>query len=186
VWVSSAFDETLYRIDPGTNQVIAAIQVDLALQQIAVTEDAVWVTSLKLTRTDDGAFVSNPSAPSLVKIDPNTNEVSASIPLDCGARNIVVDDLAVWVPCAVAPVVYRIDPLTNQVLARIAIPGRPRHIASSSNAVWVTTGNTLTRIDPATNQVTAIYSFGEGLVDVIAAQGELFVTTGSAIWRIRP
>jgi len=186
VWVSSAGDGTIYRIDPGTNQVIAAIQVDLATQQIAVTEDAVWVTSLKLTRTDDGALVTNPGAPGLVRIDPTTNEVSAGIPLDCHTRNLAVDVSAVWVPCDVAPVVYRIDPQTNQVLARIAIPGRSRKIASDSNAVWVTTGNTLTRIDPATNQVTAIYSFGEGLVDVIAAQGELFVTTESAIWRIRP
>jgi streptogramin lyase len=186
VWVSSADDETIFRIDPGTNQVIAAIQVDLALQQMAVTEDAVWVTGLKLTRTDDGVWVASPSNPGLTRIDPITNEVSARIPLDCGTRNVAVDDTAIWVPCDVAPVVYRIDPLTNQVLARIAIPDRSRHIASDSNAVWVTTGNTLTRIDPATNQVTAIYSFGEGLVDVIAAQGELFVTTESAIWRIRP
>jgi streptogramin lyase len=186
VWVSSAEEETIFRIDPGTNQVIAAIQVDLSSQQIAVTEDAVWVTGLKLTRTDDGVWVASPSNPGLTRIDPITNEVSARIALDCGTRNVAVDDTAIWVPCDVAPVVYRIDPQTNQVLARIAIPGRSRKIASDSNAVWVTTGNTLTRIDPATNQVTAIYSFGEGLVDVIAAQDEIFVTSESAIWRIRP
>jgi streptogramin lyase len=186
VWVSSADEETLFRIDPGTNQVIAAIHTDYSLQQIAVTEDAVWIASLKFTRTDDGLWVPSPGAPSLTRIDPTTNEVSAGIPLDCDARNLAVDVSAIWVPCAVDPVVYRIDPLTNQVLARIAIPGRPRKIASDSNAVWVTTGNTLTRIDPATNQVTAIYSFGEGLGDVIAAQGELFVTSEGAIWRIQP
>lgn len=155
VWVSSAGDGTIYRIDPGTNQVIAAIQVDLATQQIAV-----WVTSLKLNRTDDGALITSPGAPGLMRIDPTTNGVSAGIPLDCGARNIVVDDLAVWVPCDIAPVVYRIDPQTNQVLARIAIPGRPRKIASDLNAVWVTTGNMLTRIDPATTQVTAMARHG--------------------------
>jgi len=186
VWVSSADEETIFRIDPGTNQVIAAIHIGLSSQQIAVTEDAVWVANLKFTHNDEGTWVPSPGAPNLVRIDPITNEVSAGIPLDCDTRNLAVDVSAVWIPCAVAPVVYRIDPLTNQVLARIAIPGRSRKIASDSNAVWVTTGNTLTRIDPATNQVTAIYSFGEGLVDVIAAQGELFVTTGSAIWRIQP
>jgi DNA-binding beta-propeller fold protein YncE len=188
VWVSSADEETIFRIDPGTNQVITAIHIGLSSQQIAVTEDAVWVANLKFTHNDEGTWVPSAGAPNLVRIDPITNEVSAAIPLDCHTRNLAVDVSAVWVPCDVAPVVYRIDPQTNQVLARIALPDRPRHIASDSNAVWVTstTGNTLTRIDPATNQVTAIYSFGEGLVDVIAAQGELFVTTGSAIWRIRP
>ena len=176
VWVSGFTgygDGTVFRIDPDTNHIIAAIPVLPWPSQIAVTQDAVWVTS--------------PNNPVLTKIDPSTNEVAAEIKLDCGTGMLTVDDSAIWIPCDSIPNLYRIDPVTNRIVARIAVGNHSRGVAIIANSVWVTslTDETLTVIDPATKQVVAVYRVSRP-VDAIAVQGELWVITGGGVLRIKP
>ena len=96
----------------------------------------------------------------VVRIDPKTDAVQATIPLPggCGAEMVATDD-AVWVAnggddgCAAA--VYRIDPRTNAVAQTVPMPGR------RTPWPWLPTAcgsarrrTTLGRIDPATGTVT--------------------------------
>jgi YVTN family beta-propeller protein len=173
VWASSPSDGTVFRIDPGTDQVIATIHAGGSPLEIAITQDAVWVT--------------DPNNPVLKRIDPAYNEISAEVNLDCATRGIAADANAIWVACDSVPTLYRIDPLTNQIVARIAVGNHSRGLAISSNGVWVTslTDETLSVIDPATNQVMAVYRANRPL-DLVAAQGELWVITSTSTWRIRP
>src|SRR5438876_9866762 len=64
VWVARVSDNTVLRIDPQTNSVIATIPVGPQPEGIAVTPGAVWVV--------------NKGGPSVSRIDPATNQVVAT------------------------------------------------------------------------------------------------------------
>ena len=65
VWVSHSTDNTVSRIDPQTNGVIATIKVGSHPDGIALSPSAVWVA--------------NSGDPSVSRIDPATNRVVATI-----------------------------------------------------------------------------------------------------------
>lgn len=111
---------------------------------------------------------------SLLRVDLDTNEIVATIPLTATpARNrIAATDAAVWVGSS--DVVERIDPATNEVVARVALSGRDvSALAADGTSVWVVaiarpsdlglqgTG-TLIRIDPSTNGIAAEIPLGAG------------------------
>lgn len=99
--------------------------------------------------------------PNLVRIDPATNEIVATIPVpDRLCQGIVASDDAIWV-CG-ADAFVRVDPGTNEITASVPIKGaqafyRP---AFGGGMVWVLgstamVGDTVIRIDPATEMTTS-------------------------------
>jgi streptogramin lyase len=176
VWVNSdSTNGVITRIDPATNEIVAAINVGEWPNQLAATEDAVWITS--------------PINPILRRIDPVTNEVT-SINLDCATRSIAASETDLWLLCEPDPMILRVDPLTNQVVAKIAVDSRSRGLVMSANAVWVSSmeSGTLSAIDPAFNQVYAVYRVGQAPVILTGSQDEfwLLMNGEGTIWRIKP
>lgn len=116
---------------------------------------SIWVLAPDLPlRTGEGA-------PNLVRIDPATNEISATIELpDRLCQGIVASDDAIWA-CA-ADGLVRIDPATNTIAATVPIKGaqafyRP---AFGGGMVWALgstskVGDTVIRLDPATQETTS-------------------------------
>jgi hypothetical protein len=88
---------TLLRVDPATNTVVAQIGLGTNAtgyeDEVEIGSGAVWVLGPRLVNmdTEDGG--------DLVRVDPMTNEVVATVPVD-GFHMVVADD-AVWV---VAPI----------------------------------------------------------------------------------
>jgi DNA-binding beta-propeller fold protein YncE len=143
----------------------ASIQLPRGVTAIVTGYSGVWASTL---------------SGSVVRIDPSTNQIAATIPvsgigdfsrLAAGAGNI-------WVTHSGS--VARIDPATNRVTADIGVGGTLLGIAASDSAVWVTTqgtsGSELVTIDPATNHPSGQpISLPDGATDLAYLQGKLWV-----------
>ena len=113
----------------------------------------------------------------VVRIDPATDRVVATIPVGIRTFGITAADDAVWVTSYEDNAVVRIDPRSNQVVARL--PGRhgPAAILITPTAVWLSdnTGLRLTEIDPRSNAVRAEIVVGSGPFPMALAAGSLWV-----------
>jgi YVTN family beta-propeller protein len=146
VWAVSNAEETLSRIDPARNAVVAKIKL-AAPEEMAAGDGAVWLTY--------------PSENSVTRIDPATSKVAATIRVGPNPEGIAVSPGAVWVANADGPSLSRIDPATNRVVATIRLgPPGPLYadhvnVAASPRAVWVAVANRnrIVAVDPATNRV---------------------------------
>jgi hypothetical protein len=108
--------KTVFRIDPQSNKVAATILLEQkkgpndSRGPIAIGEDAVWILHDKLSFLKGALLL-------LSRVDPQTNQVTATIPIGngFGAWNskIAFGSGSVWV--AIYNKVFRIDPQTNQV-----------------------------------------------------------------------
>jgi class 3 adenylate cyclase len=145
-----------------------------------------------------------PPAHALVKIDPATMRVEATIAIghpltginaprgqeSFGARDIAVgSEGSVWVTNGDDSTIARIDPVTDEQTT-IPIPGAPRSLGLGPGAVWVTVDGqpVVYRIDPATNKVTASVDLGSlGVaVAVDRTTGVAWVLTIFDVERIDP
>jgi YVTN family beta-propeller protein len=189
VWVTNWADLTLSRINPATNSVLQTIDVGsatlegsvlvgMAPEAVAYGEGSLWVTLLGF-RFDAAA---DPplqlTAGSVVRLDPATGTVQATIPVGRGPFDIEVTPGAVWVPLGLDGAIVRIDPATNATVATIPVPD-PTGLAVGLGAVWVACNcGTLSRIDPATNTIVATIS---------AQTTGAGVTTGAgSVWMSHP
>ena len=143
--------------DPMTRET-PTIALPAAPTHLAVTEDAVWV----LTPPDN----------SLVRIDPATNQVVATVPVGRAPSGLAVGAGAVWVSRHSDGAVVRIDPATNRAVATIGVGRAPGAMTVAGGLVWVALpGGGLGRIDPGSNEAT--------LVPVArCCDGELAAATG--------
>jgi len=160
VWVVEHRSDQIVRIDPATNKVIATILIPpsanaaptgscgMCIDSVIATKDAVWVAM------DRGYGVA--------RIDPQTNTVSAVIPLEFPVRNIAIGDNVVWAAgsvygnCEKTPAgVARIDPQTNTLIGTIPLPCA-YSVAISGDIVWVGSGITSYSGGPTSLQLTAI------------------------------
>ncbi len=167
VWVTIE-DGTVLHIDAERGSVVDTIDVGSEALAITATDEDVWVAG-----GDDGAILS--------RIDPETSEVTDTIPLSGeDPHDIVVDgDRAIWVTGQ--EVVWRIDPVSRRVVAEIH-GGSPVGITASEGAIWVASNDdldgTVSRVDPSIDAVTDVISIGGDAVSVAA--------TGNVVWVTNP
>ena len=134
--------DTVLRIDPTTNEVVATIPVGPHAFDVAVDSTGVWVT-----RDIDGRGQSG----EVIRIDPATNEVVARIPVEGRIRDVVVGEGGVWVVDSTSTLqreasLIHIDPQANDVVA--TIPGLAGlNVATGDGFVWIQ--GWLSTIDPA-------------------------------------
>jgi YVTN family beta-propeller protein len=145
---------------------------------VAVGVGAVWVTAGDYQDTR------------VVRLDPASNQVAASIPVPDGSDRLAVGAGAVWVASRSDNTVTRIDPASNQVAATIDVGREPAGITVAAGSVWVasTLDDTVSRIDPASNQVVATIPVpGQGsAVTVAATGGAVWVSGNRGLHRIDP
>ena len=73
-----------------------------------------------------------------MRIDPDTNTVTATAYVGEGLNSITADGAAgVWVSSESSRSIVRIDPATGDVAKRVPIGNRPKGLAVSGNQVWV-------------------------------------------------
>ena len=184
VWVLTPPDNSVARVDPATNQVVASIGVGRAPSGLAVGAGAVWVS-----RRSDGA---------VARIDPATNQVVATIPVGRAPGAVTVAGGVVWVALPDRGL-GRIDPAGN----RSTVVPVPRccdgELAAGEGALWVANrgDGTLVRVDPGTGRVAARIllprtteqrphqvAVGEGAVWVTSAGARR--GTANLLWRVDP
>jgi YVTN family beta-propeller protein len=175
IWVVNARSDSVSRVDPVSNIVVATISVGATTGMgIVAAEGAVWVTNF--------------DANTVTRIDPATNLVAATIPVGSSPSGIDATPGAIWVAEHRGDPnggVSRIDPATNSVVARIPLGAQsccgPTQIGTTPDAVWVGVPNLsappeLVRIDPDTTSVEAVIFPEKGAVNGGMA------ATGSDVW----
>src|SRR5260370_17580949 len=143
VWVANHKGSptgSVAKIDPAKMKVVDLIHLgsasDSGPQWIAVGAGSLWVG------------VTNISA--IVRIDPITDTVVATIPgsSDCG--EMAANDHDVWAGCISG--VTHIDPATNSFAKVTNEVGSGYALAVGEGSVWFGTSTTLDRIDPSTRK----------------------------------
>jgi len=118
------------------------------------------------TMTTGDGFLWVIAGSSIVKIDPQTEQVVATLSPGVQPEDIAFGDGALWVTSVAAgdlgapsesDAVSRIDPETGEILATIKVARGPMSLVVTPEAVWVVNfgagGEAISRIDPNTNQV---------------------------------
>ena len=178
IWAVLGDGQKIVRIDPATLQVTATIANPLPLEwapTVAYGDGSVW-----LSDAIPGVGSGSPTG-ALVRIDPATNAVVATIPVGRSPEGLAFTAGAVWSanhrsdqPQAANPPhtfsVSKVDVASNTKTADVVVESRadtgdswgnfccgPQGATAGAGAVWVAdaTTNEVSRIDPATDSVTA-------------------------------
>jgi YVTN family beta-propeller protein len=189
-WVANSGEGTVSRIDLRGNRQVARIPVGDPAALIGCESHNVHQTPHgdfrirncdlpKAVAVSTGAvWTGRGDTMSLVRIDPTTGRVVATIPIDVEAWYIAASDTAVWVSDWRSDTVVRVDPATNRPVATIPnLPNGPTGIAIAPGSVWVASSraNVLTKIDSATNQVVASLPTDLVPLPVTYAYGSIWV-----------
>ncbi|MGH9197217.1 MAG: hypothetical protein ACRD1T_15945, partial [Acidimicrobiia bacterium] len=135
---------------------------------IAVGEGSVWVGKYEGTGKQTNYTIA--------RVDPETSEVVATIPVNGRPDDLVTDEGSLWAALSFHPAeggeVVQIDPVTNEIEGQpIPTEGRPSALAIGGGSVWVTTSNgAVLRIDPQLHQVVAELEIEDQ--PVLAAAGD--------------
>jgi streptogramin lyase len=137
VWVTLPGAESVVRIDPGTNTVVA--RVHLSQQPcafLAAGGTAVWAAG-------------GHCAGSIMRINGGTNRSTGEVDGMSSAVGIAVGFGSVWVADLDARQIVRVDPRTDRVVARLGVRGVPVRLGVGFGSLWVRddTGRVL-RIEP--------------------------------------
>jgi hypothetical protein len=164
---------------PGRPVVAARIRLDRPFSDVDVGFGATWVAS-------QGA---------LLRIDPQTNRVVATIPTPVSGENasIAFGEGAVWVTSGQANgVVYRVDPTANRVTATIGVPGGAFGIVVAAGTVWVTQflpepdPGIVARIDARSNRLLSPVEVPNMPGAIRAGFDAVWVTSRYSVSRIDP
>jgi hypothetical protein len=189
---------TLCRVDPATNQLVATIDLpDGTLGPIVGSDEAVWIPHLVVP--EGGRF--EDASRSVLRIDPATNEIVASIPADvctltdahCTPTWGLAGEGAVWFEGYRLGETVRVDPLSNR--ATTIQSGASCGLAAGEGWTWVGVrapdgptdvwyvAELVARIDPATGEV-----LGEpvplvgGHPDPLTGTGCPYAAGAGALW----
>ena len=159
---------------PGVRREISSIQ-PLAVFQLGGSPD--WQML-----TPNALWVANSPLNSIHRLDPQTNQVAATIPVGKKpCSGLAAGFGSIWVPSCGDKTLSRIDETTNRITA--TLPYGPADseggIATSPDAAWILTdpAGKLTRIDPATNSATAQIDVPPGSAACYYSQGGIWITT---------
>jgi YVTN family beta-propeller protein len=152
VWVSNSPKNTVARLDPKSNKVIAMVPVgNKPCSGLATGFGSLWVPLC-----GDQA---------LARVDLKEGKVTASISIGIADSEggLAAGAGSVWLVTDKKGTLARIDPATNKVVAEIQVPAGSFTVAFGEGAVWVTGTEThvLTRINPDTNLVVETIPVGK-------------------------
>jgi YVTN family beta-propeller protein len=124
VWVVDDDDDTLTRIDPGSeNAVLETTRTGRAPSAVAAGAGAVWVAN----RQDD----------TVAQVDPRSGAVTGVTRVGRSPTGVAVGEDAVWVANSLSGTVSRLDPRTGSVEATIDVGESPTDVAVAGGLVWV-------------------------------------------------
>lgn len=171
---------------PAVNpRLTARIPVGSFPRDVAVGAGSVWVS---VNDFDDG----EPETHSVVRIDPATNEIVATIPVS-SAGHLAFGSDAVWAIDSMegADVLVRIDPDSNRVVATVPVGRLAFDVVVDASGVWVTRdidsrSGEVIRIDPTTNEIVARIPVEGRIRDVVVGEGGVWVVDSTSTLRVEP
>jgi class 3 adenylate cyclase/streptogramin lyase len=129
----------------------------------------------------EGIWVANELGDTVVRIDPQTNDVVDRIQVD-SPTGVAADDSGVWVTSEANDAVHRFEAMGGRTVRtfqhRDGIPDGPTMIATGPSGAWIGSGleTAVVRIDPATNAVERLPLDGITGGLAVDANGDVWVT----------
>lgn len=195
IWIASAAEGTVQRVDPTTGAIVATITVADPQRLLAAgcapsSEHAYATGSFGLRACDAPSAVAAGAgaiwavandANAIVRLDPASNAITQTIALGFAGWSLTATEDAVWVSDYANDAVVRVDPRTGRVVARIPVPAWPTEIAASGDAVWVvcSAAGTVVRLDGTRNAVTATIGVGAWPLAIAVAGDDVWVRGGA-------
>jgi len=198
VWVASSEENAVYRINPATAAVVAAIPVGSGPTAVAADGQDIWVVNAldgtvsrinaavgrvvqtipvgtEPTAIAVGAgsvWVTDAAVGTLYALDPVSGRPTDRIPLAAAPSGVAFGAGSVWVTSSETDSVIRVNPHTGQPGRPIRVGAGPTAIAFGLSSIWIANelDSTVSRIDPSTDAVTATIPAGDG-VDALTIAG---------------
>jgi DNA-binding beta-propeller fold protein YncE len=196
IWVASAAEGTVQRVDPASGAIVATITVAdpkhlLAAGCAPSSEHAYATGSFGLRACDAPSAIAAGAgaiwavandAGAIVRVDPARNVVTDTISVGFAAWSVSATADALWLTDYMNDAVVRVDPRTGHIVARIAVPSWPTELAVSESTVWVvcSAAATLVRIDEAQNAVSAKIGVGPWALAISVTGDDVWVRGGAA------
>jgi DNA-binding SARP family transcriptional activator len=178
VWVANGNDGTVARIDPDSNAVERTLRfgggnelVPEPVFTVAVGAGAVWITH----------------GNAVLRINPATNEVTKSIPVE-PPLGIAVGGGSVWVTTRIDHVL-RIEPRTGAITATFSLPSAAIAPVVGGGRLWLVLqflsqqGN-VWALNPDTGEATATTSGGAFPTDLAWGDGALWSAAARSVVRV--
>jgi len=168
VWVGSTGPNAVHRIDPGTNKLVATVELaGEPCAGLALGFGSVWIPLCGNT-------------PTLAKVDGSRNVVSAVFQAGpaAGEGGITTSTDSVWLVTDKEGSLARIDPRTGAVRQTVRVPAGSYNPRFYDGRVWVT------RADGA--EITAVDATSGAIVGTTnTGPGPRFLTSGAgSIWTL--
>lgn len=169
---------------PGVQHEISDLQPQATFEVsghpdwMAVTDDAVWVTSS--------------SANHVVRLDVKANSPGVTVTVAKPCSGLVVDFGSLWIPSCGDHSLVRVDAATGVQQNVIAVGPADSEggITSGAGSIWLVTtkDGDLVRIDPSTNTVAAHIHIPAGSFNPVFANDSIWVSSnaGGTLVRVDP
>ncbi len=176
VWVASQQNEDsahITKVDPATGKITAVIETT-GDANVAITRDAVWVDENQGT---------------LLRLDPDTNKVLATITLPGGgysAHFITAGPLGIFLANPYDGTVLRVDPATNTFTQIADVGTYAGEIVELGDSLWINSYGALVELNPTTGAVVRTLP-RSGLRDLASDGRSLWASTDTShVFRIDP
>ena len=132
-------------------------------------------------------WVSDYSAPYLLKIDPKSNKVVKKIGIGSGSCGLGFGAGSLWIEDTGSNTVSRVSAKTGKRLKAIDVGNQPYDATFAFGSAWVTSNldGDVERIDQAKNRVVKKWPVA-GAVGVVAAHGAVWAGGSDGVTRIDP
>jgi len=179
VYVSTKPKNSVSKLDPKTNKVLAVIPVgSKPCSGLAVGFGSLWVP--------------NCGDQTVSRVDLKTDKVTATFAINIGDTEggLATGAGSVWMLTDKKGTLARIDPADNKTVAEIVVPTGSYCAAFGEGAVWITSteGNSVTRVDPNANLVVETIPVGKGPRFLTVGEGSVWTLnqTEGNVSRIDP
>ncbi len=174
VWVASETEGVIWRIDPDTFEVAETISMGDNILRIAVGQGSLWASGgLGVRRIDlatgsrhdvvynrcydvaigeEAVWVTQSLDQQVLKIDPATNTVTATVKLDGQPTEIAYGHDYVWVLLSDTSRLVQIDPQSNRVVSTLWLSDLVKTLTIGPDHVWYTGEQGVMYVEPATSR----------------------------------
>jgi DNA-binding beta-propeller fold protein YncE len=180
IWLADADRDRVLRYDPED---LSAEPAVILVDDDGIADEAPRVLAVG-SGAAEGIWVVNELGDTVVRIDPEANEVADRIQVDAPTA-VAADDSGVWVTSETLDRVHHLDPVDGRALrtyqAADGVSDGPTTIAIAPSGVWVGSDldTTVARIDPQTHTIDRLRLGGITGGIAVDGDGDVWVTVST-------
>jgi YVTN family beta-propeller protein len=179
LWTATCGERGVARIDPTTGELTGWVPVDVPSEgesSIGAGEGGIWAVA-----DGDGC-----SGCVLVRIDPDTVEITDTYAVPEGGTAVRAGLGGIWITYTSEDRVVRVDPGLGEVVAEIDLGSGPRFLDVGEDGVWVMnqTDGSVSHVDPASDTVVATIPVDGAAIfggDVMVGAGFVWLRASSEL-----